>query len=165
MSCSLQLLRRNRDVSWGRHSKRAPPAPRSPRQTLPPGEAPPGAGDGAPPRARAGSQVPHAGGDLRHGNPSSGREFGVSPTPGLWSCWKVRPPRTQRRKRRGGRSFLPPLHRRAVWSRRPSVRGVRRNGPVLPSRYQPVPKRAGPSSGRGRSDPRVRGAAPRDATA
>ncbi|CAI9164022.1 unnamed protein product [Rangifer tarandus platyrhynchus] len=50
VSCSLHLLRRNRDVSWGRHSK--PPVPRSPRRTLPPGEAPPGAGDGAPARAR-----------------------------------------------------------------------------------------------------------------
>lgn len=52
MSSSLQFLRRNRDVSRGCHSKRAPPAPRSPRRRLPPGEAPPGAGEGAPARAR-----------------------------------------------------------------------------------------------------------------
>ena len=51
VSSSLQLLRRNRDVSRGCHSKRAPPAPRSPRRTLPPGEALPGAGEGAPARA------------------------------------------------------------------------------------------------------------------
>lgn len=163
VSSSLQLLRRNRGVSRGCHSKKASPAPRSPRRKLPPGEAPPEL-ERELLRAHAGSQAPHAGGDLRHRNPCQGREFRVF-SPGLRSCWKVRPPRTHRRKRRGRLPFLPPLHRCAGSSRRPSARGVRGNGPALPSRYQPVHERAGPGSGRGRSDLRVQGAAPRDAAA
>lgn len=163
VSRSLQFLMRNQDVSGGRHSKRAPPAPRSPRRTLPPGEAPPGSGEGAPARARPVPGSPRQRGPAAP-KPLSETEFGVS-SQGLCSCSKVRPPRTQRRQRRGGRPFLPPLQRRAGWSRRPSARGMRGNGPALPSRYQPVPERACPGSEWGRSDPRVQGAAPRDATA
>lgn len=153
---------RNQDVS-GASLQEGFSGPSVPVADTPSWRSAPGAGTGAPPRARPAPGSPRQRGPGPEA-PLGGRVRRVLPG-ALEVSGRCGPPCARRRDGRGRRRSLPPLRRRAGWSRRPSARGVRGNGPALPSRYQPVPGRAGRGFGRGRSGPRVQGADPQDTAA